>query len=145
MKKTMLLILCTSALATQQDMRTCAVCSTCSDGMYAVTQCNSTSDTVCATCPANFFCSQNLRTPCPTPTKSTTNSSTYLDCRCANGAMGTVWNESSAECHSCPVGQFCVGVKVQCTCWMQGIINSLGIHTPIGRCCRNKPCIVIID
>ena len=117
MEKTMLLIAFTSiCTGVQQDTRTCAVCSICKDGMYAKFLCNSTSDTMCETCPPNFFCSQNLKTPCPPPTKSTANSSTYLDCKCADGTMGTVWNESSAECHSCPAGQFCVGTKVQCTC-----------------------------
>ena len=98
------------------DPRTCGVCSICRDGMYRTSACNSTTDTQCATCPSNFFCQNNLKTACPGITTSPTNSSTFMDCRCPNGTIGYVTDLLASNCNTCPIGQFCVGSKVQCTC-----------------------------
>ena len=115
--KSIILFLCIASVAALSiDSRTCAVCSTCKAGTYRTSICTATTDTQCAVCPSNFFCDNNLKTACPGITISASNSSTYLDCRCPDGTKGFVTDALTANCDTCPVGQFCVGSKVQCTC-----------------------------
>ena len=98
------------------DTRTCDACSNCPEGQHVVTACTPASDTVCATCSPDFYCDGVQQIACPQGTISPPNSSSFLDCRCSDGFIGTVSNPSTAECSECPTGQFCVGVKLACTC-----------------------------
>ena len=54
----------------------------CEPGYYE----NNPETGTCADCPANFYCNDDVRHPCPTPnTQSQLNSDDYTDCKCTQG------------------------------------------------------------
>ena len=101
-----------AACATTHDT-VCSVCSTCAAGYYVGTACDATHDTVCVLCPANSWCSGGVKTACPSPSTSSAGSSSYLNCSCPVGTLGSV-TSTTATCTQCPIGGFCP--RNSCAC-----------------------------
>ena len=73
-------------------------------------------DTNCEPCPANYFCPNQIKLPCPSQTTSPPGSSTFLNCTCAPGTTGYTISATSANCTACPEGQFCPQSTQTCGC-----------------------------
>lgn len=58
----------------------------------------------CASCPPNYFCSNNEQHACPAHMTSPANSTSTLDCFCADGAYRV-----NNDCLVCPIGSYCHG------------------------------------
>jgi len=70
-------------------------------------------------CPPNFFCADGVTaaSPCPPPSVTWgTGGTSYLSCQCPLGMYGRVTSPTVSSCASCPMGQFCPAVAVQCGC-----------------------------
>ena len=101
--------------STLQAQTSCAQCTVCPPGQWASTLCSSNSDSICSYCPVNHFCYHNALTPCPTPSISMANSSSYLDCYCPPGMYGSVGE--TATCDPCPEGLYCPATtRIDCQC-----------------------------
>ena len=113
----------------------------CQNGQYINKLCDSTSDTSCDTCPAEFYCINGNKLNCIQGSFCPTGVSAPIICTvnpCSNGQYINKLCDSSsdASCAMCPAGFYCVnGIELDCT---QGSFCPFGTSTPTP--CTANPC-----
>ena len=126
-------LVCGSGQYSAQNATRCNACPSNSNSPAAavsVTQCvcnigffKNVSDNSCQLCPRDYFCRDNLISPCPFPTGkpllksvSLVGSSSYLNCSCPAGTFGAVTGTgpNNATCTPCNQGRFCPGTVCKC-------------------------------
>ena len=67
---------------------------------------------VCSSCEADFYCSGEIKTACPSNSYSPTMSTLSTQCECGVGFQGP----NGGTCTQCAVGKYCPGGSTVSTC-----------------------------